>query len=63
MCLRAHGCVPFLAKELGTTMGPATGLPALHAPVTVAGLCRIFTGFADPTTLSSVGWRSVRVAR
>ena len=20
-------CVPFLAKEIGTTMGPATGLP------------------------------------
>ena len=32
-------------------MGPATGLPALNlrgAPVTVAGLCRIHTGFADP---------------
>ena len=33
-------------------MGPATGLPALNAPVTVAGLCRILTGFADPTVLS-----------
>lgn len=29
-------------------MGPATGLPTLKASVTVAGLCRIHTGFAVP---------------
>src|SRR3954471_14166417 len=59
---RFMGCVPFLAKEMGTTMGPATGLPTLHrASVTVARLCRILTGFADPVVLSSVGRPSVRL--
>ena len=57
-------CVPFLAKEMGTTMGPATGLPTLErASVTVARLCRTLTGFADPLVLSSVGRASVRLFR
>src|SRR3954453_15663034 len=59
---RFMGCVPFLAKEMGTTMGPATGLLTLQrASVTVARLCRILTGFADPLVLSSVGRASVRL--
>ncbi len=38
-----------------TTVGPATGLAAPQGPLTVAGLCRNRTGFADPTILCSVG--------
>ncbi len=49
--MSAHGCLPFLAKEIEHDRGPATGLPASSALVTVAGLCRIHTGFADPMVL------------
>jgi hypothetical protein len=49
--------VPSLSLEgTSTTAGPATGLPAaaLLAAwlITVAGLCRTHTGFADPAVLS-----------
>src|SRR3990172_471915 len=48
--------VPVLSREgSSTTEGPATGLPApptsRRGLVTVAGLCRILTGFADPAVL------------
>ena len=53
------GAFPFSRRKSSTTMGPATGLPAFQRLVTVAGLCRIHTGFADPTICSSVDPRSL----
>jgi hypothetical protein len=47
-------CLPFLAKEIEHDHGPgdrtSSGAPSARL-VTVAGLCRIHTGFADPTVL------------